>query len=258
MRCRSIVGRPHLIDLAMPTDDHSLAGMGAEIGYEVDEAAEPARVSGIFSLIFGLLSVFAFMGIPLLILPILAILFGMLALRSCEGKPPLGTRAAKIGLVLAVGFGTFGIAVPWMRLSTLSAQAKQYSLEYLNLVAQGDDMLALELRKRPAMRLPASVSLEDYYGENPKGQKALAVFRGMPINTDIRRIGPEFSWELDQPIRVDYHFGREQVEVVWRGPSEEERFQFFLEFDFDSDGVGQWHVETFQVYRELVVAERVL
>ena len=242
----------------MPADDHSLSGMGAEIGYEEDAATEPARISGFFALIFGLLSALAFMGIPLLILPVLGIVFGMIALRRCDGKPPLGTGAAKVGLILAVGFGVFGVAVPWMKVRTLGAQAKRYSLQYLNLVAREEDMLALELRKRPSMRLPDSMSLADFYESNPKGQKALAVFRQMPINTDIRRIGPDFPWQLDKPVRVDHHFGRQQVEVVWRGPSELERFQFFLEYQVDSEGVGQWHVETFQVYRELIVADKIL
>lgn len=242
----------------MTTDNHSLAGIGAEIGYEGDEAVEPARVSGFFSLVFGLLSATAFMGIPLLIFPALAILLGWIALRRCDGKPPLGSGAAKIGLILGIGFGAFGVAVPWMKLVTLGAQGRQFSLEYLNLVANGDDMLALELRKRPPNRLPPTMSLEDFYGSNPKGQKQIAAFRAMPINADIRRIGPDFQWQLYQPVRVNYHFGREQVEVVWRGPTEQERFQFFMEYQIDSEGVGQWHVETFQVYRELIVAEKVL
>jgi hypothetical protein len=242
----------------MTTDNNTLAGMGAEVGYEGDEAMEPARVSGIFSLIFGLLSVVAFMGIPLLLLPVLAIVLGMIALRRCEGKPPLGTGAAKIGLVLAVGFGAFGAAIPWMKVSTLGAQARQYSLAYLNLIARGDDMLASELKKRYPNRLPPSMSLEDFYSSDPKRQSQIDSFRMMPINADIRRIGPDFAWQLDQPIRVDYVFGREQVEVVWRGPSEQERIQFFMEFQTDSEGVGQWHVETIQVYRDRVVAEKVL
>ncbi len=236
----------------------ALAGLGAEPGFEADQPVESARVSGFAALVFGLLSVISFMGIPLLVLPLLAVVLGMFALRRCEGRAPLGTGAAKIGLILAVGFGACGVAVPYLRTLTLGGQAERFSLAYLNLIANGNDMLARELTRSYPNQLPATMSLEDYYASNPNAQRQLTVFHQLPLNVWIRQFGPDADWQLEQPVRVDYHFGREQVEVVWRQPNGDGRVQFFMEFQLGSDGVGQWHVETCQRFRELVVAETVL
>ncbi len=242
----------------MTIDQKSLAGMGAEPGFDGEESVEPARVSGFVALILGLISPIAFLGTPLLLFPVLAFVFGMFALRRCEGPAPLGTGAAKIGLILAIGFGTFGFAVSKLKTVALHSQAERFSKEYINLIAAGDLFLARELQRSYPNRLPTSMSLQDYYESNPNAQAAMESFRILPLNEYIRKFGPNANWTLDQPIRSDYHFGREQVEVVWRDPEGIGQVQFFLEFQLDPQGVGQWHAETVQRFRERVVAERVL
>lgn len=242
----------------MNSQDQTLAGMRAEVGYGEDEIVEPVRISGFLSLICGLLSVTTFMATPLLIFSVLAVVFGFVALRRHQGAVPPGTRVAKIGMVLAIGFAAFGIGVTQLKAMTLRTQAKQFSLDYLNLVARGDSMLARELNKSFAIRLPPTMSLADHYAANPKAAESLATFHYRPVHVDVRRIGPNADWKLLKPIRINYHYGREEADVVWVGPSGDEKVQFFLEFQFDPEGVGQWHVETIQGYRERVVAERVL
>jgi hypothetical protein len=242
----------------MTLEQPQLTGMGAEPGYESEQDVEPARVSGFVSLILGLVSAFAFMGTPLLLFPVLALVSGMFALRRCEGKPPLGTTAAKIGLILAVGFGVFGASLPLLKIKTVGDQAKEYSLEYLNLIANENYMLARELRKNPLGRLPSTISLQDFYDSNENAGAMLRIFAISPLNVAIRDIGPDADWQLARPVQVDYHFGREQVEVVWSDPAGEVDVQFFLELQFDPNGVGQWHVATVQELRERVVAEKVL
>ncbi len=242
----------------MTTDKPSLIGMGAEPGFDGHETVQPARVSGFLALILGLISTITFLATPLLLFPILAVVFGMFALRRCEGTPPLGTGAAKLGLILAIGFGTFGYALAKFKSHALHSQAERFSMEYINLIANGNVSLARELQKSYSHRLPPSMSLQDYYDSNPQAQSSLETFRNTPLNQYIRQFGPNANWTLNQPIRSDYHFGREQVEVVWLGPDGNERIQFFLEFQLDPQGVGQWHAETVQRFRERIVAERVL
>jgi hypothetical protein len=170
----------------------------------------------------------------------------------------LGTGAAKVGMTLAVCFGVFGYALPALKQATLGAQAERFSREYIELVALGEDMLARELQKSFAIRLPASMSLVEYYAANPQALEQLATFRSVPLNAAFRDFGPQANWTLDQPVRIEYHLGRQQAEVVWRDPNGEHRVQFFMVFQFDSQGVGQWHVETAQVYRERIIAEQIL
>ena len=242
----------------MTTDKPSLIGMGTEPGFDADHAVEPARVSGFLALILGLISAISFMATPLLLFPVLAVVFGMFALRRCEGTAPLGTGAARLGLILAVGCGTFGYAVTKFKSDALHSQAERFSLEYINLIANGNFLLARELQKKYSYRLPPSMSLQDYYDSNPQAQSSLVTFENMPLNQYIRQFGPNANWTLEQPIRSDYHFGREHVEVVWRGPDGNERIQFLLEFQLDPQGVGQWHAETVQRFRDRIVAERIL
>lgn len=236
----------------------TLAGMGAETSYQAVQETEPARPSGFIALGLGVFSAVAFLGVPLLIIPVLAIITGLLALRRCDGNAPLGTGPAKLGLILAVGFGACGIAVPWLKVTTLGGQAERFSRDYLRLVARGDDYLAMELEKRPLSRLPATMSLSDYYQSNPGGQGKLEFFRIKTVNERIRQYGVDADWRLDRPVRLDYHFGREKAEVVWLEPSGKKRVQFFMEYQVDKEGIGQWHIETVQNYRERIVAERVL
>ena len=242
----------------MTSDTPSLTGLGAEAGYDDPDDVAPVRVSGFFALLFGVISVFSFMGRPLLAFPLLAVGLGFLALRATDGKPPVGVTAAKLGLILGIGFGAFGFALPWLKQQTLCTQAEEFSLQYLRLVGSGDDMLAQQLGKDFLNRLPDSMSLVDYYTQNPNAQQHLQLFQLTPLNRDLKSWGPDVDWKLAQPTRVEYHYGRQQAEVVWQGPPGTERVQFFMSFRFDADGVGQWYVETVQYYRERVVAEKVL
>lgn len=242
----------------MNSDNQTLAGMGAEIGYQQDDDMQSVRVTGFLALILGLLSVTAFMGTPLLVFSVFGILFGAIALRRHQGAVPVGTSAAKIGMVLAIGFGAFGIALPRLKLMTLGSQAEQFSLDYLNLIARGDYMLANELKNRSSNRLPPTMSLADHYATRPEGNDILTLFHELPLHVEIRRVGPNADWQLHRPIRVRHRYGHEEADVVWFGPTGEPQVQFFLEYHVDPDGVGQWHVRTCQGYREKVVAAKVL
>lgn len=236
----------------------TVSGLGSEVGFEAESLGEPTRVSGFLSVGLGLIGLFSFIGIPVLLFPLVGIVLGMIALRRCEGKRPLGTGAAKLGLLLCAGGAACGIAVPWLKAVTLGGQAEQFSRQYIELVAQGNDYLALELQKVPAARLPASASLRQHYELNPDNHGKLDRFRIHVVNRAIRDFGPGADWQLDRPVKIDYHFGREQVDVVWRPPSGDRKLQIFLEYVVDDNGIGQWHVDNVQWYRERLVAPRVL
>jgi len=239
-------------------DSATIKGLESEIGFEAEILAEPTRVSGFVSLALGLIGIFSFIGIPVLLFPITGILLGMIALRRCEGKRPLGTGAAKLGVILCAGGTACGVAVPWLKAATIGNQAEQFSRLYIELVAQGNDYQAAELRQQPLARLPESTSLHQYFGANKEGQRRLELFRANPVHKAIREFGPGADWQLAQPVHIDYHFGREQVEVVWRPPSGDRLAQFFMEYRVDDQGVGQWHIETVQWQRQRLVAPRVL
>jgi len=242
----------------MTTDNKTtLVGMGAETGDQADQETEPARPSGFVSLVLGVFSAVAFMGIPLLIIPVFSIISGLIALRRCDGNAPLGTGSAKLGLILAVGFGVCGIAIPWLKATTLGGQAERFSRNYLHLIANGEDFRAMELERKSSARLTPSVSLADYYQSNPVGRKKWEIFRASKLNKHIRQYGIDADWRLDRPVRIDYHVGREKVEVVWLEPSGEKSLRFLMEYQVDREGVGQWFIEGVLEYREPIIAKRV-
>lgn len=242
------------------TFDPTVPRMHAEAGFDQDDSAPPLRISGFICLLFGALSFFSTMGQPMLVFALIAIIFGLFALRRSGGQTPVGTRAAMFGMVLAVGFGACGLFIPWMRTMTLGRQAEKFSRDYLEVVARGQNEFALELRKDYVNRFPPTMSLQQHYNMTEAGSRTLEEFGDESVNRSIRKRGPNAEWVLDRPTRVYYSYGREHAEVVWVDPTGESqaKIQFFLEYRPDKNGDGQWHVQVVQSYRELIVAESVL
>lgn len=246
----------------MTTDtfDPTIPRMRAEAGFELDDSAPPLRVSGFICLLFGALSFLSILGQPMLVLPLVAIVFGVFALRRSSGRTPVGTRPAMLGMVLAVGFGSCGLFIPWMKTVTLGGQAEKFSRDYMEVVARGEDEFAMELRKDYVNRFPDTMSLKQHYSMSENSRRALEEFKAESLNATIRDRGPNAEWVLDRPIRVYYSYGREHAEVVWVDPTGDTtaKVQFFLEYRPDNNGNGQWHVDLVQSYRELIVAESIL
>jgi hypothetical protein len=234
--------------------------MQAETGFEFDDSVPPLRVSGFLCLLLGALSFVSTLGQPLLVVPLLALITGFFALRRSDGQPPVGTRPAIIGLVLAAGFGACGLALPWMKTRTLGQQAEQFGRYYLEVVARGHDEFAMELRKDHVNRLPVTMSLTEHYNSSEEVRGMLQEFKQDSVNETVRKRGPDAQWVLDRSIRVYYSYQREHAELVWKDPTGESPLliQMFLEYRPDVNGDGQWHVETVHAYRERIVAEQVL
>ena len=247
--------------MKIDTFDPTVPKMKAEAGFDLDDSAPPLRVSGFLCLLFGALSFLSMLGQPMLVLPLIAFLLGMFALRRYAGQVPIGTRAAMLGMILAAGFGSCGLFIPWMKTMTLGWQAEKFSRDYIEVIARGEDEFAMELQKDYVNRFPVTMSLKQHYNMSEAGSRALEEFQESSLNGMIRKRGPNAEWVLDQPTRIYYSYGREHAEVVWSDPTGETqaRVQFFMEYRPDhSNGDGQWHVYVAQQYRERIVAESVL
>lgn len=243
------------------TFDSNVPRMMAEAGFEQDDSAPPLRVSGFLCLLFGALSFLSTLGQPMLVLPLIAFVLGMFALRRSGGQKPVGTRPAMLGMILAAGFGACGLFIPWMKTMTLGPQAEKFSRDYIEVIARGEDEFAMELRKDYVNRLPSTMSLKQHYTMSEGAMRALEEFREDSFNDAIRNRGPNAEWVLDRPTRVYYSYGRQHAEVVWVDPTGDSKakLQFYLEYRPDhKNGDGQWHVKVAQQYRELIVAESVL
>lgn len=240
--------------------DSLIPPMHAETEFEPDDLTAPLRLSGFLCLLVGLLSFFCTMFQPLLFLPIVALVFGGIALRRWSGQQPIGIRPAMVGMVLAAGFGSCGLFLPWMKNMTLGKQAERCTLQYIDVVALGNYEMALELRKDHVNRFPDTMPLREHYASSEETMRTLEEFQQETLNATFQKIGPGGNWVLDRPTRVYYSYGREHAEVVWidRNGETPSAIQFFLEYMIDTNGDGQWHITTAQTYREPIVAPTVL
>lgn len=243
-------------------DTPAIPRMGAEAGYQLisEEEIPPLRASGIVCLILGLLSFWATVAWQMLIIPILAIIFGVVAMRKWGAVRPAGTSAAAIGLALACGFGAAGIMIPAMKQNTLGKQAEYFGREFLELCGDGEIELALELQKPAKNRQLGTMDLEKAYSEDDiASQQMESAADGLP-NT-IAEAGPDIEWELAEPVRVFMKYGTEKADTYWIDPSGKitQKIQILMEWHPNEiDNTGQWHVALFQYHRELIVAPSIL
>ncbi|NND96783.1 MAG: hypothetical protein HKN47_05570 [Pirellulaceae bacterium] len=235
--------------------------MSAEAGFDGSDAQAPIRISGFLCLLLGLLSVITFMAPGLLVLPFAAILLGAFALRRYDPPKPVGITPAYLGVLLAVGFGAFGLGIPLMKQKMVGEQAEYLARQYVELVARGEDYYAIELRKEFNNRFIRSMPLEEHYKDNENATKTLEEFREDGIYEVLRRIGPDANWELDRAVRCYYRYGREHADVVLvnHDKSKPVLVRVILQcIEHPDTGDLEWHVDTCMQYRERLVAESIL
>tara|TARA_R110002072_G_scaffold51202_8_gene137279 strand:- start:6195 stop:6995 length:801 start_codon:yes stop_codon:yes gene_type:complete len=237
--------------------------MGAESGYEavvVDDVA-PVRISAFIGFLISLASFTAAVAKPMLVLPALAIAICLFALRKHSGNAkPVGTTVARIGLVLACLFGSTGFFVHYLKYRTLGDQATYFAQQYLELAANGEEALALELQKSAPNRQVSTMKLDAAYELDQSAQEQLETFRAGAYS-DVKRLGPEIQWELDRRPRVFQKYGREKVDTYWRDPTGQFDNVIQIELQWNpsrSEDESDWHVTLFQIERELIVAPVVL
>ncbi len=234
--------------------------MGAEGGFEVDETVPPLRISGFLCLLFGLLSVLSLITFPMIAMPIIAIAFGLFALRSYEGPKPVGLTLAKIGLVLAVGLGACGFSVHKFKQSTLANQAEYFARQYLQVIGTGEFAVALELKKDVINRLPMHMPLDEHYNSTEELKKSLSEFADEGLNKEIHELGPDTKWVLLKKPYVFQKYGTDQAEMVFTNPESKDpkKVYVLLKFEIDKQGILQWRVDQLRIDMERLVAESIL
>jgi len=244
------------------TDEHSQdlgSVMNSEAGFDM-EATPPLRVSGFICLGLGVLSGLCIIAKSMLILPIAAFLFGLLALRKTDGPKPVGTRVACVGMFLAAAFGSCGYMVDRMKTVTLSRQAESFARDYMELIALGQDEHALELQKEWFNRLSTDMNLADHYTSDPRIVEQLVQFKTDAVNLELKRRGVDAEWVLDRPTSIYFQFKSDHAEIIWSDPTLETsmKIQMFMDYRIDQSGLGQWQMSTVQPLQTRLVAPSVL
>lgn len=235
---------------------HLASRMGDEGEFQLIEDVRPFRVSGVLSLLFGLLSPLTYFGVVLVILPVIAIVSGVISVAKYDGVRPAGYRMGQIGFVLALFFGVFGLTIWSARRATLVRQAEYYARAYLDTMAVDQPETVLELAKVARNRTEAP--LIPYYEANDDRKDAISSLKSGGIYGRIQTIQGETNWKPSRPTKITRGFhGVEKAEVCLvdaEGRIDLEA-QIFLDLNRDRDGHLQWHVMHSQSYRELIVAK---
>lgn len=241
-------------------DEKNMRGMSSGNEFELEEVAPPLRVSGFLSLLFGLLSGFSIIFKAMLLMPLAAVVFGLVALRKYDGPRPAGMRAAFLGMFLGVAFGSCGYTVDMMKRSTLGRQAEEFAGQYMKLVALGHDEHAMELQKEWYNRLSTDMNLAEHYLSDQRVAESLVQFKTDAVNRELKRIGADVEWTLDRPVNVYYQFGQDHAEVIWSDPTGGSplTIRMFMDYRIDSRGRGQWQMKIVQPLRTRLVSESVL
>jgi hypothetical protein len=200
------------------------------------------------------------LGRPLLFLPLLAILFGVIALRPSIFGVPVGTIPAKLGVFLAVFFGALGISLPMANNRTLGGQAEYFGRQFIELVKAGEWEMTAELQKSYVNRFLPTMSLGDYYETNQQASESLREMREGGAYEEIYRTGSQTDWRMVSS-RVFTRWGHQMVETNWVDQSGTNSQQLDMEMEYLIDkhkDIGHWHVTLFQFHRERLVAESVL
>jgi hypothetical protein len=238
---------------------HLAKAMQDEGEYQAVEGSRDFRVSGILCLLFGLLSGLTFLGNPLVFLPILSFVFGLIALRKYTGEQPAGVRAARLGLVLAVLLGVTGFATLQFQRATLSRQAEKFAMDYLSAMAQGEHEICMQLQKPPGSR--SAAPLKSLYGSSEEAMREKETYYEGGLASSVEKLGPGVEWKLNRPTKMDSTYtGESQFEVVVidKAGKLSVDCQVYMRYVRDREGNLQWYVYHAQPYRELLVSKGLL
>ncbi len=257
-----------------PTAPRSLgAVMSSEAGFEPEVNDSELRVSGFIALLLAILSGFTIVAIPMVAFAIGAILFGTFALRKhASASAPVGTTAARVAVVMAVLFGTWGTTLYAMKVHTLGSQAEYFARQFVRVASSGNDIYASELQKSYVNRFLKTMPLEEHYRqqrlkreqmieEDPAMGEMMEAGETETTIVDLTKYPVDHPWELARPVRVYHHYGRQMAEVMLSDGAAQDpyRLQIVLEYMIHKDrGTGEWYVDTCVPYRKPLVAESVL
>jgi len=240
-----------MLDAETSTPVYATPAMTAAPDPELLDEPRPIRLSGFIALGLGLLSFTALFGAPMVIVPVLGTLSALWALRPYQGQRPVGLTVATIGLFIAVLFGVWGVTHRYLRQQTMSDQAVQFAADWLDLLAQGDIELAVELRAHPARRQSETMPLDEYYLHSEDGRRTMSEFRENEAIREVLQAGDRVRWELAATPRVYTLNGRALADTVWKDQSGAASTDVRVGLEYlpaSGDEPAQWKVDACDVY----------
>ncbi len=215
--------------------------------------ARPIRLTGFLALGLGLLSFTAVLGAPMMFLPVLAVIAALIALRPYGEKRPTGMLPASIGLFAAVLFGFWGATERHLRDRMMTEHATRFASQWLELLAQGDVELAMELQSYPNQRQSASMSLVEYYRDSEKGQARMQEFRENETLVELLDAGSKVDWKVAREPKFYTMNRRFLTATIWADESQTVKSLIKVVLEYlpaADDEPAEWVVDSLTTFVE--------
>ena len=249
------------------------AVMSAETEFEDNLDKAPLRVTGFISVLCAVLGGFCLVAIQMIAFVIAAIFFGLLALRKSDSQlKPVGSGAAKFGILLAIFFGACGLGLIYFQQQTLGRQADYFAREYIKLALQGNAPYAGELHKDYRRRFVLSMPIElSYEREKAKREQQRIEAGGETEETELpgessieilSNVSPDAEWVAHRPVRLFHRYGHHLAEVYLTAEQKNGKpikIVISMEYMIHKDrGSIEWMVDSLGHHRSQIVAESIL
>ena len=168
-----------------------------------EELSGPFRPSGLLCLILGIVSASALASPSLLIIPVVAILIGVFALRPARDRslPPSGRGLAVLGIGTALFFASWSWSYFNAKTNFLVQDGRSFAVQWLETLRHGPTEYAFELTQLKAARQMESMPLEQYYTpENQMQFEQFDAFINGPAVSAVTSATTDPVWELDKVV----------------------------------------------------------
>ena len=157
---------------------------------EEDSASEGYRAISkisVMALVLGLLSLLAPVFPAFWIFPVLGLLIALVALfRLNRTESNLAGRGLAVtGLLLALLFGSMGLARHYAHRAILNSQAEEFGTRWFGLLLKGSTQQAHQLVMDPKQRLSPRVILSEQYQNDVQLQETLNKFTSEELIQDV-------------------------------------------------------------------------
>ena len=203
------------------------------------------------AMLLGIASVMAIIHPLLWFVPFLGVIFGCLGLRQLASHTgQIGRKGILCGLALSLFFGTLAPARIITRSWLLTRESRRISIEWLELVSQGNLEQAHQWTLEAVRRHRSELPIKQYYEQNANVWKDLQEFFQSEETQEIVKVVQKGKVRYDtrlsmQPDRNSVHIAHQfVVDDIER--KHEMRLNTFLKRTIDRQtGKAYWQIEAF-------------
>jgi hypothetical protein len=197
----------------------------------------------LFMAIIGSVSIGA---IDMAVLPLVAIVLGLIALRPGRDVHPVGRFVACCGLVLGTLFLAASVSEDWLLKRHLVRHAEQKGLDWLTVLGAGEIEYATELANaRGGRQIVGADLVKHYEGLHDEAAAIYQTVTGHVANGRVLPPGERPSWKRVGPAKVSRNYAVHTVDLTYEDQNQVVKNQVSLSLKREFDEYTrnfEWHV----------------